>query len=224
MSQERWSAVDAYFTDTLITPDAPLEAALQASDAAGLPNIAVSPNQGKLLQLLVQMMGARRVLEIGTLGGYSTICLARGVGAGGFVLSLELSAHHAQVARNNVEVAGLADLVQIRVGKAVDTLRALIDEGTPPFDFIFIDADKPSNPDYLQLSLKLSRPGTVIVVDNVVRDGAVVEADSPDPAVLGVRKLCERVGADPWLAATAIQTVGLKGYDGFLIARVGDSQ
>ncbi|MFN8410749.1 MAG: O-methyltransferase [Anaerolineales bacterium] len=220
MSQEKWSAVDAYFVEKLVPPDAALDAALAASDAAGLPQHAVAPNQGKLLKLLIQMQKAKRVLELGTLGGYSTIWLAQAVGNGGTVVTLEANPEYASVAKSNIEKAGLSHIVDIRVGAAAETLALLVSEGTEPFDFIFIDADKPNNPEYLNWSLKLARSGTVIVGDNVVRDGAIVDANSTVPSVVGVRKCFDLMADNPRLSATAIQTVGSKGYDGFSIAIV----
>jgi predicted O-methyltransferase YrrM len=216
MSQELWTAVDRYITDLLVPADAALEAALQASADAGMPAIAVSPNQGKLLMLMAQMLGARKILEIGTLGGYSTIRLARGLSAGGRLITLEADPKHAGVARSNMARAGLGDVVEVRIGRALDTLPLL----AGPFDLIFIDADKVSYPEYLAWSVKLSRSGTVIVADNVVRKGAIIDADSTDPNVQGVRRFNEILAADARLSATAIQTVGSKGYDGFTIARV----
>lgn len=216
MSQELWSAVDRYITDLLVPPDAALEAALGASVDAGMPTIAVSANQGKLLMLMAQMVGTRRILEIGTLGGYSTIWLARGLAAGGRLITLEADPKHADVASSNIASAGLGDVVEVRVGKALDTLPLL--EG--PFDFVFIDADKLNYPGYLTWAVALSRSGTVIVADNVVRRGAVIDADSSDVNVQGVRRFNEMLAADARLSATAIQTVGSKGYDGFTIARV----
>jgi predicted O-methyltransferase YrrM len=199
-----------------VPADAALEAALQASADAGMPAIAVSPNQGKLLMLMAQMLGARKILEIGTLGGYSTIRLARGLSAGGRLITLEADPKHAGVARSNMARAGLGDVVEVRIGRALDTLPLL----AGPFDLIFIDADKVSYPEYLAWSVKLSRSGTVIVADNVVRKGAIIDADSTDPNVQGVRRFNEILAADARLSATAIQTVGSKGYDGFTIARV----
>jgi predicted O-methyltransferase YrrM len=216
MSQELWTAVDRYITDLLVPANAALEAALQASADAGMPAIAVSPNQGKLLMLMAQMLGARKILEIGTLGGYSTIRLARGLSAGGRLITLEADPKHAGVARSNMARAGLGDVVEVRIGRALDTLPLL----AGPFDLIFIDADKVSYPEYLAWSVKLSRSGTVIVADNVVRKGAIIDADSTDPNVQGVRRFNEILAADARLSATAIQTVGSKGYDGFTIARV----
>ena len=217
MSQETWSAVDTYICDSLVPSDPVLDAALKASDAAGLPRINVAPNQGKLLQLLVQMQNARSILEIGTLGGYSTIWLARALPKDGHLISLEANPTHAAVAKANIARAGFADRVEVRVGKAIETLAVLVQEGRGPFDFIFIDADKPSNPAYLEWSLKLAHPGTVILCDNVVRDGAVADANSRDATILGVRRFFELVAENPRLSATAIQTVGSKGYDGFAL-------
>jgi predicted O-methyltransferase YrrM len=215
-----WTAVDHYFAEELVPSDAALDQALAMSEAAGLPPHHVAPNQGKLLQLLAQMQGASRILEIGTLGGYSTIWLARAVPQDGCVITLEANPKYAEVAAQNLTRAGLADIVQIQVGLAIDSLNAMVQTGVEPFDLIFIDADKPSNPEYLAASLKLSRPGTVIIGDNVVRAGEVVNADSADPKVQGVRRFCELMAVEPRLSATAIQTVGSKGYDGFAIARV----
>src|SRR5436309_4966911 len=214
MSSRLWHEVDSYITDTLVQPDAALAAALEASDAAGLPQINVSPAHGKLLWLLARLQNARRILEVGTLGGYSTIWLARGLAAGGRLITLEALEKHAAVARSNLERAGLADRVEIRVGKALDTLPQL----AGPFDLTFIDADKQNNAEYFRWALKLSRPGSLIIVDNVVRDGAVIDAASRDAAVQGVRRLYELTAAEPRVAATAVQTVGVKGYDGFAIA------
>jgi len=211
-----WTEVDAYFGDALAPPDGAQAAALKANADAGLPAIDVSPLQGKMLGLLAQMSGARRVLEVGTLGGYSTLWLARAVGDGGSVVTLEIDPKHAEVARSNLARAGLASRTEVKVGPAIESLPTL----AGPFDFIFIDADKPRNPDYLAWALKLSRPGTVIVVDNVVRNGRVVDAAGGDPAVVGVRRLVEMLAAEPRLTSTAIQTVGSKGYDGFVLAIV----
>jgi predicted O-methyltransferase YrrM len=214
-----WEAVDRYFDDHLSPPDAMLEAALDASAAAGLPPIGVAPNQGKLLKLMAEMIGARRILEIGTLGGYSTIWLARALPPDGLLVTLEAEPHHAEVARTNLARAGLAGLVEIRVGRAADSLAALAREGAAPFDLVFIDADKPSNPDYLAHALGLTRAGSLIVADNVVRAGAVLDPRG-DASVQGIRRFTERVAAEPRLEATALQTVGAKGYDGLLVARV----
>jgi predicted O-methyltransferase YrrM len=213
MSQETWTAVDRYISELMVPADAALEDALRATEAAGMPAISVSPAQGKMLMLMAQMVGARRILEIGTLGAYSTIWLAR---SGAKVISLEADPKHAEVARANIARAGFAGTVDVLLGKAVETLPML--EGT--FDFIFIDADKVSYPEYLQWSIRLSHPGTVIIADNVVRKGAVIDAQSSDANVRGVRRFNEILAADARLSATAIQTVGSKGYDGFTVARV----
>jgi predicted O-methyltransferase YrrM len=218
--QDRWTEVDRYIAEKLVPRERDLETALEANATAGLPSIDVAPNQGKLLHLLALSMGARRILEIGTLGGYSTIWLARALPAGGRLVTLEVDPKHAQVARANVDRAGHAESVEIRIGPAKDSLAALIDEGAVPFDFIFIDADKPSIPAYLTLSLKLARLGSLIVIDNVVREGEVSNAATTDPAVQGVRTMFEMLAAEPRLSATAIQTVGNKGYDGFVMAVV----
>jgi predicted O-methyltransferase YrrM len=221
MIQETWTAVDRYITDLFVPPDPVLDEALQNSEAAGLPTaLRVSPNQGKLLMLLALIQGARNILEIGTLGGYSTIWLGRALPANGRLITLESNPKHAEVARRNIARAGLKDAIEIRVGRAIDTLPQLAAEGVGPFDLIFIDADKPSNPEYLAWALKLSRPGSLIVADNVVRDGAVIEAHSSDPNVLGIRRFNEILSAEPQAIATAIQTVGSKGYDGLAIALV----
>ncbi len=213
-----WDKVDQYIGGTLLGDDPVLQAALKSSDAAGLPAIAVSPPQGKQLHILAQMIGARRILEIGTLGGYSTIWLARAVPADGRVISLEFDPKHAEVARENIARAGLEDRVEVRVGAALDSLPGL--EGGEPFDFFFIDADKVNNPNYFEWAVKLSHPGSVIVVDNTVRGGGVADAGSTDESIKGTRALYEKVGADERVTATAVQTVGSKGYDGFLMARV----
>ncbi|MEV0917176.1 O-methyltransferase [Streptomyces sp. NPDC049967] len=220
MTQARWAEVDDYFNALLLGPDEALDAAVEASEKAGLPAIQVAANQGKLLNLLTRLQGARTVLEIGTLGGYSTIWLARALPEGGSVVTLEADPECAEVARRNIERAGLADVVEVRVGPALDTLPLLAEQGYGPFDVVFIDADKPSNPDYLAWSLKLTRPGSLIVADNVVRDGEVADAGSEDPKVRGVRRFTELVAAEPTLTATALQTVGTKGYDGLLMALV----
>jgi len=213
---KRWEEVDRYIGETLVRADDALEAALAASDAAGLPAISVSPAHGKLLWLLARMLDARRILEIGTLAGYSAIWLARGLAAGGRLVTLEALEKHAAVARKNIARAGLAEVVEIRVGRALDELPGL----QAPFDLSFIDADKQNNAEYFRWALKLSRPGSLIVVDNVVREGAVIDARSRDASVQGVRRLNELIAAEPRVAATAIQTVGLKGYDGFALALV----
>ncbi|MCW5317166.1 methyltransferase [Nostoc sp. KVJ3] len=220
MTQEQWTAVDSYFTDLLVPPDPALEAALQTSAAAGLPPHNVSPNQGKLLLLLAQIQGARTILEIGTLGGYSTIWLARALPSDGRLITLEADPKHAAVARANIAHAGLADIVDLRLGQALSTLPQIAAEANSPFDLIFIDADKPNNPDYFRWALKLSRRGSLIIADNVVRNGAVVDATSSDPSVQGVRRFNELLASEPRVSATAIQTVGSKGYDGFAIAIV----
>jgi predicted O-methyltransferase YrrM len=218
MTQERWTAVDRYITDLLIPPDPALDAALRASVAAGLPPINVSPSQGKLLMILAQLQGAKNILEIGTLGGYSTIWLARGLADGGRLITLEADRKHADLARANIARAGLAGVVELILGRAIDTLPELAAKGRGPFDLIFIDADKSSLPDYFSWSLKLTRPGSVIIIDNVIRDGAVIDPASTDPDVQGVRRMNETMAAEKRVTATAIQTVGSKGYDGFAIA------
>ena len=223
MTEEMWTAVDGYLSDLLVPADPALEAALAASAAAGLPAINVSPVQGKLLQLLARAIGARNVLEIGTLGGYSTIWLARALLDGGRVISLEADARHADVARANIARAGLDDRVEVRLGMALDTLPGLAAERTEPFDFVFKDADKTNNEAYFDWALKRMRPDRIIVVDNVVREGEVIDADSDSSTVQGVRRLLERLAAEPRVGATAIQTVGAKGYDGFAIALVTSS-
>ncbi|MFF3731488.1 MULTISPECIES: O-methyltransferase [unclassified Streptomyces] len=220
MESARWTEVDDYFNGLLLGPDEALDAAVAASDEAGLPAIQVAANQGKLLHLLARLRGARTVLEIGTLGGYSTIWLARALPEGGRVVTLEADPAYAEVARANIARAGLAHVVDVRVGPALDTLPELAAEGQGPFDVVFIDADKPSNPDYLAWSLRLTRPGSLIIADNVVRDGEVVDGGSDDPKVRGVRRFTELVAAEPTLSATALQTVGAKGYDGLMLALV----
>jgi predicted O-methyltransferase YrrM len=223
MSETRWSDVDRYLAQQLLPDDPVLEAALEASAAAGLPAINVSPNQGMLLQLLARAISAKRILEVGTLGGYSTIWLARALPANGHLITLEADAKHADVARANLARAGLADIVDVRLGRALDTLAQLERDGQGPFDFVFIDADKPNNTPYFEWALRLTRPGSLIVVDNVVRGGYVIDADSENEGDLGVRRLLERIAAEPRVQATAIQTVGTKGYDGFAIALVRDA-
>ena len=218
MSQEQWTAVDRYFTDLLHESDPALEEALRASAAAGLPSIAVSATQGKLLHLLARAIGAKRILEIGTLGGYSAIWLARALPAEGRLVTLEYEPKHAQVARANLARAGVGDKVEVIVGRALDSLPELSARGAGPFDLIFIDADKTGYPDYLPWAIKLSRPGSVIIADNVVRKGAVVNGTSTDANVQGVRRFAELLAAEKRVSATAIQTVGSKGYDGFTIA------
>ncbi|BAY34466.1 O-methyltransferase family protein [Nostoc carneum NIES-2107] len=219
MSQEHWTAVDRYITDLFVQPDFALDAALQTAAEAGLPPHNVSPNQGKLLLLLAQIQKVRTILEIGTLGGYSTIWLARSLPADGYLISLEANPKHAEVARSNIARAGLSDIVEIRLGRALDTLPQIAAEGRV-FDLIFIDADKPSNPDYFAWALKLSHRGTLIIADNVVRNGAVIDAASDDPNVQGIRRFNQLLAAEARISATEIQTVGSKGYDGFAIAVV----
>jgi predicted O-methyltransferase YrrM len=220
MTDPRWDAVDRYASDLLVRPPETLDAALHAAEAAGLPAISVSAPQGKFLMLLAQSVGARRILEIGTLAGYSAIWLARALPPGGSLVTLEVEPRHASVARENIARAGFSDVVDLRLGPAIDTLTSMVAGGMPPFDVIFIDADKPSYPEYLPLALALSRVGTVIIADNVVRKGAVLDADSGDERVQGVRQFNELVARHPRLDATLLQTVGSKGYDGFTLARV----
>ena len=220
MRKKLWTAVDDYFADLLARPDAPLQAALDESLKAGLPPHQVAPAQGKLLQLLVRLRGAQNILEIGTLGGYSTIWLARGLGADGRVVTLESEARHAGIARANIARAGLAEVVEIRVGPAVETLSRLVQEGVRPFDLIFIDADKANNDRYLHCALELSDTGTVIIADNVVFGGAVIDEASTNPSVVGARRFMEALAAEPRVTATALQTVGAKGHDGFVLALV----
>jgi predicted O-methyltransferase YrrM len=219
-SEELWDKIDEFLSQKLVTSDDLLEAALRDSEKANLPGIQVTPNQGKLLQLLAQILGARRILEMGTLGGYSTICLARALPPGGCLISLELDPACAQVARKNIERAGLHRRVTIKVGPANDSLAQLVSEKVAPFDFIFIDADKAGYPDYFRFAMKLSRPGTVIVADNVGRKGAVIEANSSDANVQGVRRMLDMIASENRVSATGIQTVGSKGHDGFVLARV----
>jgi predicted O-methyltransferase YrrM len=220
VSEELWSEVDRYIVGHLIPADPVLEQTMQANAAAGLPHIDVSPNQGKLLHLLARIHGARRILEIGTLGGYSTIWMARALPADGKLVTLEAEAKHAKVATANIERAGLSSKVELRLGPALKSLAQLQSEGVEPFDLVFIDADKENNPAYLEWSLRLSRPGTVIICDNVVRDGAVVDPKNKEGDVEGTRRLYEKLAGDARLDATALQTVGSKGYDGFAIALV----
>jgi len=221
MSEDEWSAVDDYIVDQLLVRDDVLEAVLAANAAAGLPGIDVSPPQGKFLHLLARIAGARKILEIGTLGGYSTIWLARALPADGIVVTLEADRRHAAVARANFARAGLAARIDLRLGPALETLPTLQSEGTGPFDLVFIDADKPNNPDYLAWAIRLGRPGTVIIGDNVVREGAILAPDSADPTVQGIRRFFDLLASEPRLSATAIQTVGGKGWDGFALAVLG---
>jgi predicted O-methyltransferase YrrM len=220
MAEDLWNDVDAWLTGHLAPPDEALEAALAATEQAGIPAINVAPNQGKLLQLLARSIGARTMLEIGTLGGYSTIWLARALPPGGRLVTLEIDARNADVARRNIANAGLGDRVEVVLGPALDTLPRLQANGFGPVDFSFIDADKQHNVEYVSWALALSRPGSLIVVDNVVRAGRVIDAASTDPSVQGTRRLFEFIAREPRLTATALQTVGSKGYDGFLLARV----
>ncbi|MFC8097563.1 O-methyltransferase [Streptomyces sp. NPDC057363] len=215
-----WDDVDAYFTSHLAPDDDPLTAALRDSEAAGLPQVNVTANQGKLLQLLAQVQGARTILEIGTLGGYSTIWLARALPADGRLVTLEYSARHAEVATRNIARAGLDALVDVRVGPALESLPKLADENPPPFDLVFIDADKGNNPHYVEWALKLTGTGSLIVLDNVVRGGRVADAEDDADDVRGTRAAIELIGSHPRLSGTAVQTVGSKGYDGFALARV----
>jgi len=218
-SEEAWRRVDAYFVDTLVPEDEALLRARESGRRTTMPQAEVAPNQGKLLALLCQIAGAARVLEFGTLAGYSTVWLARAVGEQGHVTSLELEEHNAAIARANLERAGVAERVEIIVGPAADSARRLIKDGTEPYDVVFIDADKPSNPEYLRASLALTRPGSVIIIDNVVRNGAVTDPDSSDDRVQGVRAVLADIMRDERLDATALQTVGSKGWDGFTIIR-----
>ncbi|WP_254697939.1 O-methyltransferase [Brevibacterium luteolum] len=214
-----WAAVDRFFEDQLVVADEALVAAERSSERTTMPHAAVSAGQGRLLGLIAQLAGARRVLEFGTLAGYSTIWLAHAVGPGGRVVTLELEESNAEVARENVERAGVSDRVEVFVGPAAESAGRLIATGAEPFDLVFIDADKPNNPRYLEASLTLTRPGAVIIIDNVVRDGAVIDPDSADPKVHGVRTVTEMIAGHPELEATAVQTVGGKGWDGFILAR-----
>jgi predicted O-methyltransferase YrrM len=223
---ELWSAVDRYINELLVPEEPALAQAVADSAEAGLPSIAVTPNLGKLLELLARLQGARRILELGTLGGYSTIWLARALPADGRLVTLEVDPRYAEVARANIARAGYAQAVEIRVGSALQTLPELVAEDAGPFDLIFIDADKQNYPDYFRWSLELSRPGTMIIGDNVVRDGAILEPGAPDPRtantdlIRGVRRFYELLAAEPRVSATALQTVGAKGHDGFVLALV----
>lgn len=218
-SAPAWRAVDDYFTAALVGEDAALAEARESGVRTTMPNAEVAANQGALLALLTQISGARRILEFGTLAGYSTVWFARAVGPGGHVTTFELEEQNAIVARANVDRAGVADRVDVIVGPAAQSARRLVDQGAEPFDLVFIDADKPSNPTYLAAALQLTGPGAVIVIDNVVRDGAVADPDSDDPRVQGVRAVVDAIAANPDLDATALQTVGEKGWDGLIIAR-----
>jgi predicted O-methyltransferase YrrM len=220
MTQEQWDAMDEFLTSRLLTPDPALDAALAASIAAGLPPIHVAPNQGKLLHLLAKLRGARRILEVGTLGGYSTIWLARALPSGGRLISLEVNPDNAAVARANVERAGFSGAVSIVIGAATPTLEKFVTDGVEPFDMIFLDADKKSYPDYLRLSLQLSLPGTLIVGDNVIRGGRIADLHSADPDVTGLHEYFRLLATNPQLDSTAVQTVGVKGWDGFSMSIV----
>jgi predicted O-methyltransferase YrrM len=217
----KWTAVDGYINGLLNSPDSSLDAALADSEAAGLPSINVAANQGKFLHLLARLAGAKRILEIGTLGGYSTIWLARALPPDGKLITLEADPNHAKVARSNLARAGVAERVQLYFGKALETLPSLA--GDAPFDFIFVDADKQNNAAYLDWAIRLSRPGSVIIVDNVIRSGDIVDANSSDDRVTGTRRFFEAFAKDKRVTGTAIQTVGAKGYDGFAIAIVNES-
>ena len=220
MSQNQWSAVDRYITDLFVPPDSALDAALQATADSGMPLINVAPNQGKLLHILALSHGARSILEIGTLAGYSTIWLARALPPSGRLVTLEVDPKHAEVARANIARAGLAEAVDLRLGRALDTLPQLLAEGAGPFDIVFIDADKANTTAYFEWALKLTRRGSLIIADNVVRDGAVIDAASTDASVQGVRRFNAALAADPRVTASVIQTVGSKGYDGLAFAVV----
>jgi predicted O-methyltransferase YrrM len=217
-----WTKVEEYVDGLLIPTDAVLEAARKASEDAGLPTIAVTPSQGRLLHIMTKMQGARRILELGTLGGYSTIWMARALPADGRLVTLEFAAKHFEVARENIARAGLSERVDQRLGPALDTLPKLEAEGAGPFDFVFIDADKENCAPYFEWAVRLSRPGTVIMVDNVIRDGEVANAETTDSLVAGIRRFNEAVAAEPRVTATTVQTVGSKGYDGFTLIRVND--
>jgi predicted O-methyltransferase YrrM len=220
MTLEKWTTVDRYISDMLVPGDSALDAALDASKAAGLPSISVAPNQGKLLYLLARLCGARNILEIGTLGAYSTIWLARALPAGGRLVTVEADPAHAKVASANLKRAGLTDIVEMRVGLALDVLPALAAERRGPFDLVFIDADKPNTVAYFDRTIEMTRPGSLIVVDNVIREGAIADAATKDASVQGMRRFFERLRSEPRVEATALQTVGSKGYDGLAIALV----
>ncbi|WP_027801461.1 O-methyltransferase [Paraburkholderia dilworthii] len=220
MDQNHWTTIDDYLTSSLLSADASLDAALHASTEAGLPSINVAPNQGKLLYLLAKLRGARRILEVSTLGGYSTIWLARALPPGGQIISLEANRDYAQVARENLERAGVSGVASIVVGAAAQTLEKFVADSVEPFDMIFLDADKKSYPEYLRLSLQLSRVGTLIVGDNVIRRGRIAEHASTDPDVAGLHEFFRLLGTNPRLDSTAVQTVGMKGWDGFSMTLV----
>jgi len=219
-TQSSWSAVDTYLSSIVLPEDPSLDEAVRASERAGLPPIQVSPLLGKLLHLLALTRGARSILEIGTLGGYSTIWMAKALRPGGRIITLEIDPKHAEVARGNIRGAGVERLVEVRVGRALDLLPRLAEENAGPFDMVFIDADKPSGPDYFKWALQLTRQGSLIVVDNVVRDGEVANLENTDAAVLGSRRVLEAMAAEPRVSSTVIQTVGVKGYDGFALGLV----
>jgi predicted O-methyltransferase YrrM len=219
-TQEAWTEVDEYLAARLLPSDAILDDVVRGSIEAGLPQIQVSPVLGRFLNLLARLQGATRILEIGTLAGYSTIWLARALPPGGRLITLEANPVHAEIARANLRRAGLERTVEVRVGLALDSLPALVADREEPFDFVFIDADKENNPEYVAWALRLSRPGTVMVVDNVVRNGAVLDETTTDPNLLGIRRMLELVAGEPRLEGTALQTVGVKGYDGFAVLRV----
>jgi predicted O-methyltransferase YrrM len=221
MTQDRWTAVDAYIDETLLGPDEVLADVLRASADAGLPTIAVSPSQGKFLFILAKAIGASRILELGTLGGYSGVWLARALSRNGQLVTIEVDPRHAEVARRNFDRAGVSDLVDLRVGQALDVLPQLEAKASAPFDLAFIDADKGHYPEYLEWAIRLCRPGALIIADNVVRDGAVIDARSEDPSVRGVRRFMDRLAADRQVTGTVIQTVGVKGYDGLAVLLVG---
>ena len=223
MDDRTWNSVDTYLCDRLLEPDETLDAVLRASHAAGLPPIAVAPNQGKLLHLLVRSIGASQVLEIGTLGAYSTIWLARALPLGGRLITLEVAAEHAVVAQKNLERAGVADVVEIRLGPALESLEQLAADRAGPFDFVFIDADKENTRAYFEWSLRLAHPGSMIVVDNVIRDGALIDDTNDDSRVLGMRAFFDSVRSETRVDVTAVQTVGSKGYDGFAVGLVKES-
>ena len=220
MSRETWQLVDQYFADQLLRTDTALDQAIENSQQGGLPQIQVAANQGKLIHLFVKMIGAKRILEIGTLGGYSTIWLARALPEDGSIVTLELEPHHAKVATATFQAAGLGDRIRVIEGPAAISLKSLYDEDPTPFDFIFVDADKPSNPIYFDWALKFSHPGSIIFIDNVVRDGKVGDPTSTDAQVKGVFDVVEMIRKEPRVESTALQTVGSKGYDGFILARV----
>jgi predicted O-methyltransferase YrrM len=223
MNNETWTRVDQYLAGQLLPPDEALDAALRSSEAAGLPSINVSPTQGALLQTFARLCGATRILEIGTLGGYSTIWLARALPSGGRLITLEADEQHAAIARTNIGRAGLSDIVEIRVGRALDLLPGLARESRTPFDLTFIDADKVNTPEYFVAALNMSRAGSLIVIDNVVRNGAVADASTTDASVRGMRRLFDLLKSEPRVSATAVQTVGAKGYDGFAMALVREA-